>query len=1140
MLSWFNNLTLTRKLIGALLVVGLLPMLIVSLLSYSVANQQLEKQAFDQLQSVRDIKASAIKRYFRQVENQIITLAESSQTIESAESFGRRFPRIARSSGHNNPESIERLKRELTSYYTDAYAEEYKARNKGSTVDITPLVDGLSNEAIIFQHMYIYANANPLGEKHLLDAAAGRSVYHVAHAQYHPNFRNFLEKFGYYDIFIVDTEGNIIYSVYKELDYATSLRNGPYANTNFAAAFEIANTLEKGQVAIEDFKTYTPSYNAPASFIATPIFRDGKRLGSLVFQIPLEPINEIMIERSGMGETGESYLIGQDFLMRSDSYLDPENHTVVTSFTNPEKGRVDTQAANQALAGKTGTEIVIDYNNNPVLSAYAPLDLNHFKWAILAEIDSAEAFAGVSKLSTSLFIIGITSVIGIFLFATFISGLISRPILALAKAIRNIQEHGDFSFTAKINQKDEVGQTANALHTLCQSMAQAIGSVNDLLTKLAKGEKAIPIQDHYAGDLHRLTHGVNDACHTILKAQKAQEISAKEAEDNAQRAKAIADQAKAQAESALIIKQALDVSATSVMIADSDFKITYMNNAINKMMATAESNLRKAIPSFNSQELMGSEIDLFYKDPAHQRTLLSKLTDTHTTEIILQGLTFTLKASPIRNDEGSLLGTVMEWDNITEKLAKEKEERVVASENARIRQALDSSSTSTVITDETSNVIYTNASFNTMMRKAESDLASLIPHFNSQEIIGSSIEQFTKLASDPRQSSNSGNLEIQANNRILSLNSSAITDRYGKKMGSVVEWVDRTNEVNIEKEIDGIITSASQGDFSRNINLEGKSGFFKVVSEGLNRLTSTTNFALEEILQIFASMSKGDLTCRITKDYSGEFAQLKADANATLDKLTDVVTKVNVSSTNISRSASEISAGTQDLSARTEQQASSLEETAASMEEMTQTVNSSEDQALQANQLTVNACKIADKGNQSVQNSATAMTAISSASTKISNIITVIDEIAFQTNLLALNAAVEAARAGEQGRGFAVVANEVRNLAQRSASAAKEIKDLIVDSVQKVEDGTALVTESGKTLQEIVKEVQQVSTMMESIVTSSSEQKTGINQVNNAIAQMDQMTQQNATLVEQASATSESMADQAKAMTELLAFFKAS
>jgi methyl-accepting chemotaxis protein len=295
---------------------------------------------------------------------------------------------------------------------------------------------------------------------------------------------------------------------------------------------------------------------------------------------------------------------------------------------------------------------------------------------------------------------------------------------------------------------------------------------------------------------------------------------------------------------------------------------------------------------------------------------------------------------------------------------------------------------------------------------------------------------------------------------------------------------------------------------------------------------------LNKAVQIAQRVAAGDLTQRIevrSKDETGQLMQALKDMN---DGLVNIVGQVRSGTETMATASSQIAAGNMDLSSRTEQQASSLEETASSMEELTSTVKQNADNARQANQLAVSASSVADKGGAVVSKVVDTMASINESSKKIVDIIGVIDGIAFQTNILALNAAVEAARAGEQGRGFAVVASEVRSLAQRSAAAAKEIKTLIGDSVEKVDAGAKLVDDAGTTMKEIVDSIKRVTDIMGEITAASQEQTSGIEQINQAIAQMDQVTQQNASLVEQAAAAAESMQDQAGNLAQVVNVFK--
>lgn len=328
------------------------------------------------------------------------------------------------------------------------------------------------------------------------------------------------------------------------------------------------------------------------------------------------------------------------------------------------------------------------------------------------------------------------------------------------------------------------------------------------------------------------------------------------------------------------------------------------------------------------------------------------------------------------------------------------------------------------------------------------------------------------------------------------------------------------------------------------VDMNGKP--FKVVkyatdiTEQHNNAETLAN-AVEETQAIIEDAKTGDLSSRVPLEgKTGAIASLCDGVNALMDKMTEVIVQVREAGETINTAAGEISSGNNDLSQRTEQQASSLEETAASMEELASAVKNNAENAKQANQLAVAASGVAIKGGEVVGQVVSTMSAINSSAKKIEDIISVIDGIAFQTNILALNAAVEAARAGEQGRGFAVVAGEVRNLAQRSASAAKEIKELITDSVGKTAEGTAQVEAAGKTMAEIVSSVQRVTDIMGEITAASIEQSAGIDQVNAAVTSMDEVTQQNAALVEEAAAAAESLVDQAASLTEVVSVFKLS
>ncbi|MFA6061840.1 MAG: methyl-accepting chemotaxis protein [Gallionella sp.] len=470
------------------------------------------------------------------------------------------------------------------------------------------------------------------------------------------------------------------------------------------------------------------------------------------------------------------------------------------------------------------------------------------------------------------------------------------------------------------------------------------------------------------------------------------------------------------------------------------------------------------------------------------------------------------------------------------------EAKRMSDENLRIKIALDNVSTGCMIADNERNIIYVNKAVVKVLGAAEADIRKQLPNFSVHNMVGVNIDTFHKNPQHQAsllarlQTTYSSSLVLGGHSLVVTANP-VINDK-GERLGVVAEWLDRTVEVAIEKEVAELVNAAANGDLTKRLDLHGKEAFFLTLSQGINGLVEAAHGVIGETVGSLERISQGDFSQRIETNYQGSFGEIKDNANLTVERLTETMQRIKEAAETISTASKEIASGNTDLSSRTEQQASSLEETAASMEELTSTVKQNAENARQANQLALSASDIAVKGGRVVGQVVGTMSSISDSSKKIVDIISVIDGIAFQTNILALNAAVEAARAGEQGRGFAVVASEVRSLAQRSAAAAKEIKGLISDSVEKVGAGTRLVDEAGKTMNEVVNSVKRVTDIMAEITAASTEQSQGIEQVNTAITQMDDVTQQNAALVEQAAAAAESLEEQAQELAALMSTFK--
>ena len=460
-------------------------------------------------------------------------------------------------------------------------------------------------------------------------------------------------------------------------------------------------------------------------------------------------------------------------------------------------------------------------------------------------------------------------------------------------------------------------------------------------------------------------------------------------------------------------------------------------------------------------------------------------------------------------------------------------------ENGRIKRALDAVQGNVMIADSHHNVIYLNDSMLALFRAAQMEIKQTVPQFNPLDIEGKPVGMLLQGAEQGlvETLSSVSNKRLEFGSLTYDVILSPVFDDAHQRIGTVLEWTDRTVELNAQLDVQTVIDAACAGDLSGRINADAMTGFFSTLSRGVNQFFDANELLVDDMSRVMSSVATGNLGEYITREYEGAFHQLKEDTNSTVEQLTRVINQLQATSKLVKSGVSEITAGNTILNHRAEEQAASLEETSASMTAMTQTVKQNADNSKNANQLAMNARVQAEEGGAVVNKAVKAMLDIDSSSKQISDIIGVIDEIAFQTNLLALNASVEAARAGEHGRGFAVVASEVRNLAGRSADAANEIKDIIQDSSAKVADGSKLVNESGEMLQEIVACVNRVTDIVGDISEASQEQSVGIEQVNSAVTMMEELTQQNAALVEEATAASESLGMQATELDQLASFF---
>ena len=459
----------------------------------------------------------------------------------------------------------------------------------------------------------------------------------------------------------------------------------------------------------------------------------------------------------------------------------------------------------------------------------------------------------------------------------------------------------------------------------------------------------------------------------------------------------------------------------------------------------------------------------------------------------------------------------------------------LADETSAIANALDAASSAVMMTDHEHRIAYVNRAMAELLRAAQPALAQAVPGFDAGAAVGFDFERFHAMGPPKKHASQ---VEKAFAGRTFRLELSPWFDEDGGYRGSVVTWTERSAELAVQQEVQAIVTAAAAGDLSGAIALEGKQGFLRDLAGSINALLGATREGVAEVQGVLAALAEGNLAQRSTAELRGVFAQMRDDANGSAEKLSEVIAAIRDAAEAITTASSEIAAGNQDLSNRTEQQAASLEETASSMEELTATVKQNAESAKQAAELAGGAAKVAAEGGALVDDVIATMKQIQASSRKIGDIIGTINGIAFQTNILAINAAIEAARAGEAGRGFSVVASEVRTLAQRTADASKQIRGIIEESNQRVGAGAALAGKAGQTMQGVVGSVKRVTQLIGEISAASVEQSQGIEQVNHTITQIDEATQQNAALVEEATAAARSMEDQASVLVERVAHFQ--
>lgn len=478
--------------------IAFLSMLVIGIISYSRAKQALEKESFNRLTAVREMKSGQIEDYFQLISDQVVSMAEDPLIVDAMKEFKKDYT-IAGEELNVTEAKLASLKKENDRYFE----KEYLARLNSNLEKKAETGNEVSHSrnTVVLQNLFIVNNPQPVGSKQLTDSLSTADFsYNKTHARFHPLIRDFLDKFGYYDIFLIDDEtGNIVYTVFKEVDFATSLASGPFKQTNLAKAFEAVKNEKKNTVRLVDFEPYHPSYNAPASFIACPVYDREKKVGVLAFQMPIDRINDIMTNNHnwlnvGLGTTGETYIVGQDYKIRNQSRFliedsasyfnmlrenktDPAIISRIRNF-NSTIGlqQVKTEGTAEALKGISNTRIFPDYRGVPVLSAYKPLKIKDMQWVIMSEIDEAEAFDHVYALRNSI-VIGFLCLIVLVTGAAYVvSREITKPLKTLTIDALELAK-GNMDVEIPTGRKDEIGILAVSFKKMQSSISKL---VNDL------------------------------------------------------------------------------------------------------------------------------------------------------------------------------------------------------------------------------------------------------------------------------------------------------------------------------------------------------------------------------------------------------------------------------------------------------------------------------------------------------------------------------------------------------------------------------------------------------------------------------------------------------------------------------------